>query len=86
PMAPHTAWEWMEFYGAVQTSEKVSTESYELALKDVNCIVEKTLQDLQPEKKLADTKSLAKQSAKLLQSGNGYGALENALRTHKGEA
>lgn len=85
PMAPHTAWEWMEFYGAIQTSEKVSTDPYELALKDVNCIVEKNIHDLQPEKILADTKSLAKQPAKLLQSGNGYGALENALRTHKGE-
>lgn len=76
PMAPHTAWEWVELYGAVQTSKDVSSSSYEQALREMNQIVEQQLQILQPETILSSTKLLAKQPAQLIQTGNGYGALE----------
>ena len=78
PMAPHTAWEWVELYGAVQTSKDASSASYEQALREMNQIVEQQLQILQPETILSSTKLLAKQPAQLIQTGNGYGALENA--------
>lgn len=86
PMAPHTAWEWVELYGAVQTSKDVSSSSYEQALREMNQIVEQQLQILQPETILSSTKLLAKQPAQLIQTGNGYGALENALRSYRGES
>lgn len=86
PMAPHTAWEWVELYGAVQTSKDASSSSYEQALREMNQIVEQQLQILQPEAILSSTKLLAKQPAQLIQTGNGYGALENALRSYRGES
>lgn len=86
PMAPHTAWEWVELYGAVQTSKDASSASYEQALREMNQIVEQQLQILQPETILSSTKLLAKQPAQLIQTGNGYGALENALRSYRGES
>lgn len=86
PMAPHTAWEWVELYGAVQTSKDASSASYEQALREMNQIVEQQLQILQPETILSSTKLLAKQPTQLIQTGNGYGALENALRSYRGES
>lgn len=86
PMAPHTAWEWVELYGAVQTSKDASSASYEQALHEMNQIVDQQLQILQPETILSSTKLLAKQPAQLIQTGNGYGALENALRSYRGES
>lgn len=86
PMAPHTAWEWVELYGAVQTSKDASSASYEQALREMNQIVDQQLQILQPETILSSTKLLAKQPAQLIQTGNGYGALENALRSYRGES
>lgn len=85
PMAPHTAWEWIELYGPVRTSSNAASVDYETALQEMNQIVEKHLQELDPEDLLASSKELAKKPAKLLYSGSGYGALENALRSHKGE-
>lgn len=85
PMAPHTAWEWMELYGPVQTSSNVVSVNYDIALQEMNKIVEKHLQELNPEDLLASSKKLAKKPGQLLYSGSGYGALENALRIHKGE-
>ena len=85
PMAPNTAWEWLELYGAVQTSKDASTSSYELSLQEMNQIVEQQLQILQPETILTSTRLLAKEPAQLIQLGNSYGALENALRAYRGE-
>lgn len=85
PMAPHTAWEWMELYGPVQASSCAVSVNYEIALQEMNQIVEKHLQELNPEDVLASSKEFAKKPAKLLYSGNGYGALEHALRMHKGD-
>lgn len=85
PMAPHTAWEWLELYGPVQTSADAVVLGYDVALREMNQIVEKHLQELQPEQILASTKELAKRPAKLLYSGSGYGALENAIRIRMGE-
>ena len=85
PMAPHTAWEWLELYGPVQTSMEASSTNYDAAVEEMNGIVEKYMQELTPELRLASTKTLAKQPAKLLTGGSSYGALENALRTYKKE-
>lgn len=85
PMAPHTAWEWMEFYGPVQASSDAASANYDIALQEMNQIAEKHIQELNPENLLASSKELAKKPAKLLYPGSGYGALENALRIRKKE-
>lgn len=86
PMAPHTAWEWLELYGPVQASENAAACPYDAALKEMDEIVSQHLQTLVPEKTLADTKPLAKKAGTLIYSGSGYGAFENELRLHMGEA
>lgn len=85
PMAPHTAWEWMEFYGPVQASSDAASANYDIALQEMNQIAEKHIQELNSENLLASSKELAKMPAKLLYPGSGYGALENALRIRKKE-
>lgn len=74
PMAPHTAWEWMEQYGPIQLSDEQMASPHKTAscLLTQQLIQEKRISNL--EQKLKDTKELAKTKGELLQSGSGYGA------------
>lgn len=85
PMAPHTAWEWLELYGPVQTSGNASGAPYEEAEKEMTAIVQSHLAAIAPEQKLADTKELAKKKGELLYAGSEYGAFENVIRSYKNE-
>lgn len=85
PMAPHTAWEWMELYGPVHTSKQICSADYETAEMELRKKVEEFMCKLQPEKTLLSTKILAKKSGNLLLCGNNYAAFENAIRKHNGE-
>lgn len=85
PMAPHTAWEWLELYGPVQTSPKTASAPYREAEADVRAAVMLSLRELDPEQTLADTKALAKKKGKLLYSGSSYASFENAIREFNGE-
>ena len=60
PMAPHTAWEWMEQYGPADVRTTLLEE--EIAARV--CTLEA---------RLKETKALAKTKGKLLLSGSGYG-------------
>lgn len=73
PMAPHTAWEWMEKYGPVQIPENVvphrEREAYLTGmLKEKGCME-------QMEQELKETASMAKNGAELVAAGSGYGAM-----------
>lgn len=76
PMAPHTAWEWMEQYGPV----KISPETLSLGHPErTACFAEE--QDIlsvweNMEKKLAETKPMARNRAAVVFPGSGYGALK----------
>lgn len=74
PMAPHTAWEWLEQYGAIQLEK----EQLENSNQDNSAILTKELQEsqriAQMENILRETKKLARTAGKLLMSGSGYGA------------
>lgn len=83
PMAPHTAWEWMELYGPVQVSSKAASSDYESALQEMNTAADKCALEYNPESTLIATKSLARQKGKLLYTGHGYGAFECRLRLLK---
>lgn len=75
PMAPHTAWEWMEQYGALHfPAEKLSLEHAERAAYLTEEIRSRHMSE-ELEKKLKATRSLAKQKAELVMTGSGYGAL-----------
>lgn len=86
PMAPHTAWEWLELYGPIHTSPETVSASYKTAETNVRAIVQQNLQKLNPEQTLEDTKTLAKKKGKLLYSGNEYAAFENILRKFNNES
>lgn len=86
PMAPHTAWEWMELYGPVQVSSKAPSSDYESALQEMNTAAEKCFLEINPEAVLTATKSLAKQKGTLVYTGSSYCAFENRLRLSKGSA
>ena len=74
PMAPHTAWEWMEQYGAVKLSgDLTSLASRERQLTSLVLAGDYTVR---MEKILKETRAMAKSRAKLVWPGSGYGALK----------
>lgn len=80
PMAPHTAWEWVEQYGPVHVNPKILQEDHQ---KRVSYMTKKILAEHveeQLEKKKNDTKKLAKTKARLLMEGSGFGAIRPEIR------
>ncbi len=76
PMAPHTAWEWIEQYGLVQVSPALLNQSH---LERFRCFTEElSLSDTWEtlEQKLTETRPMAHSKARLVLAGSGYGALQ----------
>lgn len=76
PMAPNTAWEWLERYGAIQIPEENITKNHiERSRQLTEWIrLEGIPEDM--EATLKHTKETAKKQALLLSAGSGYGALK----------
>ena len=75
PMAPHTAWEWMEQYGSVQISEDVLEKEYrERTVLVTEKILETGLHEKLKEK-LETSKEMSRKKAQTVYRGSGYGAL-----------
>lgn len=76
PMAPNTAWEWLERYGAIQIPEENLTKNHiERSRQLTDWIrLEGIPEDM--EATLKRTKETAKKQALLLSAGSGYGALK----------
>lgn len=75
PMAPHTAWEWMERYGPVQMACTGAERSHEERERELTASLTEARIPERMEKLLKETKELAKKQAKLIFPGSGYGAL-----------
>lgn len=75
PMAPHTAWEWMEQYGPITLPEDVREKSHKEKEKALTAILKNVKCSERMEKKLKETAPMAKSRAKLVTAGSGYGAL-----------
>ena len=73
PMAPHTAWEWMERYGAVDLGAGACEQSHEWRYEKVTEELKANQEVEKLKKRLEETKGLAKKQAKLVQAGSGYG-------------
>lgn len=75
PMAPHTAWEWMEQYGPVQIPGEVLRGTYaeRSAFLTERIIREGSWEAM--EETLKRTKGMARRKAQIVFSGSGYGAL-----------
>lgn len=84
PMAPHTAWEWLELYGPVQTSGEAVCGAYSRAEAELTALVREYHDRIKPEEVLVSTKPLARKKGTLLCSGNSYAAFENTLRAYQG--
>lgn len=76
PMAPNTAWEWLERYGAIQIPKENLTKNHiERSRQLTDWIrLEGIPEDM--EATLKRTKETAKKQALLLSAGSGYGALK----------
>ena len=85
PMAPHTAWEWMERYGAVQIRGREMEKSFEELRGTVTAEVKAMPQWQEMEQILADTKKMVKTRAEVIRRGSGFGALEARLRDQCGD-
>ena len=77
PMAPHTAWEWMELYGPLETEPELNREEYAQAMGKLDAKLQELFDEYTPQKQLDETKDLAKKRGKVIYCGSGYGNLEN---------
>ena len=75
PMAPHTAWEWMEQYGAIQIDAQKLQESHEERSAEVTEMLLERGCHRHLKEKLKTSKSMALKKADLVQAGSGYGIL-----------
>lgn len=86
PMAPHTAWEWMECYGPAH-SEELSEKVYEKAFEERREKVTGYLREHHLienlEKELEATKPMAMAKADLVTHGSGYGSFHKASERTK---
>lgn len=80
PMAPHTAWEWMEQYGAVQAEAGHLEKTHEERAKELTDYILKNHMTEHLEATLKQTASVAKKKAKVVMTGSGYGALADHSR------
>lgn len=75
PMAPHSAWEWMEQYGAVHISKEILGQAHHERAMAVTEQIKKARMWENLERKLEETKPMARRRARVLLEGSGYGAL-----------
>lgn len=75
PMAPHTAWEWLEQYGPASFPEAAKANSHKEREEMLTEALEKVKCSETMERKLKETKAMATGRAKLVMAGSGYGAL-----------
>lgn len=85
PMPPHSAWEWLEQYGSVQLSEEELALPFEELRDEFTEKMAERIREEKLEERLADTKEMAKSSAKLVYEGCGYGALKREERQIAGD-
>lgn len=77
PMAPHTAWEWLERYGAVNIGQDQLERSFEELRDSFTETLKGRSAYTEMEQVLKETKQMALEPAKLRLTGSGYGALKS---------
>ncbi|SHO43758.1 DUF5107 domain-containing protein [Anaerocolumna xylanovorans] len=79
PMAPNTAWEWLEQYGPIQISSG-GTQNFDAAKGEVNDYVSSLIGGQKLEKILLETRSLSKVKGRVMYQGSQNGVMENCVR------
>lgn len=85
PMAPHTAWEWLERYGAIQLDKEDTSVPFEELRTKVTGMVQEMTAFQELEQVLKDTKTMAHKKAEIKQYGSCFGALKNKIRALEGK-
>lgn len=73
PMAPHTAWEWMERYGALNLGKGATEQIHQWRYEKVANVLKENQEIQKLEERLKETEGLARKQAKMVQAGSGYG-------------
>ncbi len=85
PMPPHTAWEWVEVYGALHADPARVHGDWDGAIAEVSSRIDGVVSPEWLENRLNATRALALTPAEeLIARGSGWGALENARRAAAG--
>ena len=85
PMPPHTAWEWVEQYGAIQVEPEILSLPFSDFSSIVTQKVAKVFEKARPEYQLASTKAMAKEYARQIRPASPFGMLADACREAAGE-
>lgn len=85
PMPPHSAWEWVEQYGAIEVSAEEQRLSHEQLSEILTDKVKEELAHRRIEEVLIETEAMAKAEGELIYKGVPYGALEQLVREAEGE-
>ena len=83
PMAPHTAWEWIEQYGSIQLS--VQNSSFESMQKETTSYIYNNISPARLETLLKETKRTALTPGTVVYKGSEYGALKNLESDFSGD-
>lgn len=84
PMAPHTAWEWLERYGGVELGREETALSFESLKERLTGRIAEMREFTEMEAVLSSTKRMAKTESRIVLQGSGFGALKNAERKQAG--
>lgn len=85
PMPPHTAWEWLEAYGALQADPQAVHGPWEGAVDEVSRRLEEKIGREELESLLARTRGMACAPAETVRPGSAWGELERRRRAADGE-
>lgn len=87
PMPPHTVWEWLEGYGAMQAEKEKVHGEWSEARAEVEAQFDERIRVEDLEKLLDDTREMAKMKAKemIFAMQDGWGALELLRRQKSGK-
>ncbi len=86
PLAPHTAWEWLEQYGAVQLGGDIANADFSALAQQIETALEQSgTTTCELENILTSTRPMAKTKAEeIIFHGGGWGALANLCRKRQG--
>ena len=85
PMPPHTVWEWVEGYGAIQTDAERIHGDYCQAQKETESRLNEMIAAEDLEALLVSTKKMSTSPAEVVLYADGWGALELERRESSGE-
>lgn len=75
PMAPHTAWEWIEQYGAIEIPKVELCKPHKQRADYITQLIKTNHMWENLEQQLKKTKNVAKTPGEIISCGSGYGAL-----------